>query len=251
MKLVIHIDGGSRGNPGPAAAGVVIADADTQQPLHEAGYHLGQTTNNVAEYMGLIKALDVVEQIGTANEITGVAIISDSQLMVRQINGQYKVKNANLKPLFQDAQKRLQKLTAWQIGHVKRELNKRADELANQAMDAGRDVVVIGEGAASSPATSSNETNAARPPAVTNEHSTATGLFRAYLTKKPGKQCPARCPAKTPFHFGDALPAGFCTYAAQAVFDENPTLWRESGTTQSQTQCPKCGVPIEIERTDS
>ena len=80
MKCVIHIDGGARGNPGPAAVGVVIADAQRGEPIHEAGYFLGHATNNVAEYTGLLRALEVAGRLGA----TDVSVISDSQLMVRQ-----------------------------------------------------------------------------------------------------------------------------------------------------------------------
>ena len=100
MKLLIHIDGGSRGNPGPAAAGIVVADQVSGAPIHEAGYFLGTATNNVAEYRGLLRALDIAGRVG-AEQIT---VHTDSQLMARQINGQYKVKSAKLRPLVEQAQ---------------------------------------------------------------------------------------------------------------------------------------------------
>ena len=137
MNLKIHIDGGARGNPGPAATGVVIHDADDDAPIHEAGYFLGKTTNNVAEYSGLIHALEIAARLKAAS----LDIYSDSQLMVRQINGQYRVKNQGLKPLFAKARRLLDGFDRWTITDVRRERNTRADELANLAMDLGRDVV--------------------------------------------------------------------------------------------------------------
>ena len=136
MHLVIHTDGGARGNPGPAAAGVSLTDARTGDAVYEAGYFLGQTTNNVAEYTGLIRGLEEAARLGA----TRVSVRSDSELMVRQINGQYRVKAPGLKPLHQDAMALLGRFGAWDVGHVRREGNQRADQLANAAMDAKTDV---------------------------------------------------------------------------------------------------------------
>ncbi len=136
MHLIIYTDGGSRGNPGPAAAGVSIIDADTGDAVHEAGYHLGETTNNVAEYQGLLRGLTQAQALGA----TRVSVRSDSELMVRQINGQYRVKAEQLKPLHQEVMARLSKLGRWDVEHVRRDGNQRADQLANAAMDAGIDV---------------------------------------------------------------------------------------------------------------
>jgi len=139
MNLTIHIDGGARGNPGPAAAGVVLVTADDRPAiLHEAGYFLGHTTNNVAEYSGLLRALELTVPLRPHH----VNIFSDSELMVRQLTGQYRVKSPDLKPLYAKATAMLVKLDGWKINHVYREENKRADELANMAMDAKRDVIV-------------------------------------------------------------------------------------------------------------
>lgn len=139
MSLTIHIDGGSRGNPGPAAAAVVIHREGRTKPIHEAGYFLGKATNNVAEYQGLLRALQIAAKL-PRNQIK---IKSDSELMVRQLTGQYKVKSDDLRPLFEEAQMMLLNFDTWSIKHVLRDKNKRADELANMALDAGRDVVVV------------------------------------------------------------------------------------------------------------
>jgi ribonuclease HI len=136
MHCTLHIDGGARGNPGPAGVGVVIQDTATEEYLHEAGYYLGDATNNVAEYQGLIKGLQAAADLGA----TRVLVVSDSELMVKQINGQYKVKAANLKPLYGEAVALLGRFGKWQITHTRRENNKLADQLANRAMDAAADV---------------------------------------------------------------------------------------------------------------
>lgn len=137
MQALIHIDGGARGNPGPAAAGVSITTPDGTEALHEAGYWLGELTNNEAEYQGLLHALKAALELG----FESVHVRSDSELMVKQIKGEYRVKAANLKPLFGEAREQLSKFPQWSIEHVRREKNKRADQLANLAMDAGRDVI--------------------------------------------------------------------------------------------------------------
>jgi ribonuclease HI len=136
MAVSLHIDGGARGNPGPAACGVVIRDMDADLLLHEAGYYLGSTTNNEAEYQGLLHGLKVALEIGARD----ISIVADSQLMVRQVLGQYKVKAPNLKPLHTKALVLLRQFDRWSFDHVLRHLNKRADELANLAMDARKSV---------------------------------------------------------------------------------------------------------------
>jgi ribonuclease HI len=138
MKITIHIDGGARGNPGSAGAGIVLRGVD-DAPLLEAGYYLGHQTNNVAEYTALLKALEAAKQAGA----TELSIFSDSELLVRQINGEYRVKNPALKDLFDDAFGRLRSFAKWEVRHVRREQNARADELANLAMDACEDVVEV------------------------------------------------------------------------------------------------------------
>jgi ribonuclease HI len=125
-----NIDGGSRGNPGPAAYGVVICDARGEVRARLKKY-IGRTTNNVAEYYGLIAALDYAQ----SNNIRALHIESDSELLVKQMRGQYKVKSADLQPLFERAKKMSQTLASFRISHVYREQNREADALANQAMD--------------------------------------------------------------------------------------------------------------------
>jgi len=125
-----NIDGGSRGNPGPAAYGVVVRDAKGEVVARLKKY-IGQNTNNVAEYYGLIAALDYAESHG----IRALRIESDSELLVKQMRGQYKVKSADLRPLFERARKMVQGLEFFRIDHVYREQNREADALANQALD--------------------------------------------------------------------------------------------------------------------
>jgi ribonuclease HI len=125
-----NVDGGSRGNPGPAAYGVVVRDPRGEIVARLKKY-IGINTNNVAEYFGLIAALDYAQNHG----IRGLRIESDSELMVKQMRGQYKVKSEELKPLFERAKKMSQTFESFRISHVYREQNKEADALVNQALD--------------------------------------------------------------------------------------------------------------------
>ena len=134
-KIIAYIDGGSRGNPGPAAAAYVLNDASGAQ-LEAKAFFLGKATNNVAEYTGLVKALEAAAQKGPEQ----LSVFSDSELLVRQINGQYRVKSEQIKPLFQQAVSLLSRFNNWEIRHVTRNNNKQADSLVNQALDAGHDI---------------------------------------------------------------------------------------------------------------
>lgn len=137
MALTIHVDGGARGNPGPAGAGVVIREDNER--VYEAAFFLGRQTNNAAEYHALLRALQWV-----ADHRPGeVTVYSDSELLVRQLTGVYQVKSPKLAPLFEQAQLLLVRVGRWTVRHVRREENTRADELANLAMDQRRDVIVF------------------------------------------------------------------------------------------------------------
>ena len=125
-----NIDGGSRGNPGPAAYGVVMRDG-REEVVARLKKYIGQNTNNVAEYFALIAALDYAQTHG----IRALRVESDSELLVKQMRGQYKVKSEELKPLFERAKKMSQTLEMFRIEHVYREQNREADALVNQALD--------------------------------------------------------------------------------------------------------------------
>jgi ribonuclease HI len=130
--LIAHSDGGARGNPGPAGYGVVIQDEAGRKVAHLSEY-LGHQTNNFAEYQGLIAALEYALQHGPK----ALKLISDSELLVRQIKGIYKVKNAVLQDLHGRAKELIVQLDWFSIGHALREQNQDADRLANEAMDKG------------------------------------------------------------------------------------------------------------------
>jgi len=147
--LIAHSDGGARGNPGPAGYGVVIQDESGKKVAHLSEY-LGHQTNNFAEYQGLIAALEYALQHGPK----ALKLISDSELLVRQIKGIYKVKSAALQDLHGRAKELIAQLDWFSIGHALREHNRDADRLANEAMDkgTGRNVAIANVAPAPSPA---------------------------------------------------------------------------------------------------
>lgn len=130
--MIAHSDGGARGNPGPAGYGVVIKD-ESGRKLATLSEYLGHQTNNFAEYQGLIAALEYALEHGPK----ALKLISDSELLVRQIKGIYKVKNATLRDLHARAKELIAQLDWFSIGHALREHNQEADRLANEAMDKG------------------------------------------------------------------------------------------------------------------
>jgi ribonuclease HI len=132
VKVTVHVDGGARGNPGPAAAAAVVRDAATGAVLAEATELLGETTNNVAEYRGLLLGLSRARALG-ADE---VEVINDSELIAKQVNGEYKVKHPAMKPLHEQALAALSEFRSWAIRSVPRAQNADADALVNQALDA-------------------------------------------------------------------------------------------------------------------
>jgi ribonuclease HI len=137
--VILQFDGGSRGNPGPAGIGLTIVDQDST-PLYELGEFLGRCTNNVAEYTALVRGLSAALAMGAKK----VVVRSDSELLVRQINGIYKVKSPDLKPLFQKALGLMNQIGDVTVSHVYREGNTRADELANLAMDSQQKLEPLG-----------------------------------------------------------------------------------------------------------
>jgi ribonuclease HI len=150
--LIAHSDGGARGNPGPAGYGVVIKD-ETGRKVAALSEYLGHQTNNFAEYQGLIAALEYAIKHGPK----ALKLISDSELLVRQIKGIYKVKNAVLQDLHGRAKELIAQMDWFSVGHAFREQNQEADQLANEAMDKGMGRISARVGAGDSPTRVSNQ----------------------------------------------------------------------------------------------
>lgn len=132
-KVVVHVDGGARGNPGPAAIGVVVSDPGGGV-LDEVAERIGVATNNVAEYRAVLKGLERASALGASE----VEVINDSELVARQLNGVYKVKHPSMKPLYEETVGALDHFARWQIRNVPRAQNARADALVNAALDGAR-----------------------------------------------------------------------------------------------------------------
>lgn len=130
MKLVIHVDGGARGNPGPAAIGVVISGPDGKV-LEQVAERIGVTTNNVAEYRAVLRGLERAQALGASE----IELIGDSQLVARQLTGAYKVKHPMMKELHREATRALEAFSRWHIQTVPRAENAGADALVNAALD--------------------------------------------------------------------------------------------------------------------
>jgi ribonuclease HI len=134
VKVTVHVDGGARGNPGPAAAAAVVRDGASGAVVDEATEYLGETTNNVAEYRALLLGLARAAAFGA----TDVEVINDSELVAKQVNGEYKVKHEAMKALHGQAVAALAGFGAWTVRTVPRAKNARADELVNRALDEAR-----------------------------------------------------------------------------------------------------------------
>jgi ribonuclease HI len=130
VRVVVHVDGGARGNPGPAAVAAVASSPEGEM-LAERKAYIGEATNNVAEYRALLLGLELARELGAEE----VEVVNDSELIARQIGGEYKVKHAGLKPLFAEAMAELWGFHKWAVCPVRREQNARADELVNEALD--------------------------------------------------------------------------------------------------------------------
>ena len=131
MKLIVNVDGGARGNPGPAAIGVVVRSADGEV-VAQVAETIGPATNNVAEYRALLRGIELAREHGGEE----LEIYGDSELVVKQVRGEYRVKDAGLKPLHAEVRAALAGLGGWSFDHVRRENNAHADDLVNQALDA-------------------------------------------------------------------------------------------------------------------
>ncbi len=212
-KLIVHTDGGSRGNPGPAAAGFVLDDSEGRRLAARAVF-LGEATNNVAEYTALVRALEAAEQLGG----THVKVYSDSELLVRQIGGQYKVRSDLIRPLFDEARARMGGFESCEVRHVRREKNEDADRLVNQALDAERDV---------------DETPQTSPPAVAaSQKPSGPPLRLGFLISGSGR---------TMTNILDEIRKGRLHAEISVVISSRST---ESGVTKARN----AGLPLEIVR---
>jgi ribonuclease HI len=133
-RVTANVDGGARGNPGPAAIGVVLRDGEGRV-LEEVGERIGEATNNVAEYRALLRGIE----LASGHEASELELVGDSELVVRQVEGRYKVKNAGMRELHDEVVRALRGVDSWSIRHVRRAENADADRLVNEALDGALD----------------------------------------------------------------------------------------------------------------
>jgi ribonuclease HI len=131
LKLVVNVDGGARGNPGPAAIAAVVQSPDGEV-LEERGERIGRATNNVAEYRALLLGIERAAELGASE----LELVGDSELIVKQVRGEYKVKDAGMRELHGQVKEALSGFASWSIRHVRREQNVEADRLVNRVLDA-------------------------------------------------------------------------------------------------------------------
>ncbi|MHC4442004.1 MAG: ribonuclease HI family protein [Planctomycetota bacterium] len=244
MPWTAFIDGGSRGNPGPGGAGIQISD-EGGKIIFAGGFFLGRITNNQAEYQGLLRALDIFSQAGAQD----IMVFSDSELLVRQVNGQYAVKSAPLRRLYAEVQQKLAGFNNWEIQYVPRDQNRVADRLVNKALNAGRDVLI-----ADVLGLSDKQIDRSKVRGRTGKPSGGASTVEVFVLKSPAKQgCPAKMKRGQLFVFDKVVPAGFCIQACVSVADAVLAL-QESGadllsaSSNMTVRCPKddCGAVFEI-----
>jgi ribonuclease HI len=227
----LFTDGGSRGNPGPAAAGIVITDP-AGRVIHSSGHFIGRATNNIAEYRAMIFGLEEAHRRGIAQ----LKVCSDSELMVHQINGVYRVKNEFIRPLYAQVMELLQKFRQVRVEHIRREGNTLADDMANRAMDARADV----RGPSAGALEPCDESTSAGPAAAA-----ALDKFTAHCTAESDDQCPGVVSAGGDWPFAGTVPPGLCQYAAagivEAVLDAPP------GTATITASCARPGCPARFQ----
>ncbi len=242
-KLTLYVDGGARGNPGPAAAGVVLRN-EGGTPLLEAGYLLGTLTNNQAEYSALLIGVRAARQAGAKS----LTIYSDSELMVKQLLGEYRVKAGGLKPLFEDVQHQLLGLARWKIHHVLRDKNRRADELVNQALDTGEDVTDVRLIDAPPSLTAEQEHGMQRGAPAGNDR--PARVVMEVVATATRAACAESCPRGFRFIIEDVLPAGLNLALAGQVIEVVNTLrdrnWSGVLPEPITVVCPRCGAEFRL-----
>lgn len=225
----LFTDGGSRGNPGPAAAGIVLSDP-AGRIIHSSGHFLGRATNNIAEYRAMIFGL----QEALRREITHLRVCSDSELMVHQLNGVYRVKNEHLRPLYEQALGLLQRFKQISIEHIRREGNTLADDMVNRALNAKADV----RGPAFGGATAATAAGGA---AATS----SVPQFTARCTAEADEECPGVVSAEGEWPFKGTVPPGLCIYAAAGILQA--VLSAAAGAETIAAACARPGCPARFQ----
>ncbi len=240
----LYVDGGARGNPGPAACGYILKNSDGGI-IESEGIYLGETTNNVAEYTGLLKGL----QCARKHKVRALHIFSDSELMVKQIIGEYKVKSEKLEPLYYQIQRMLLSFDRWQIKHIPRALNKEADGLVNKVLDSkfGTDSLHKED------STISEDLEVDVVEQTDNDGKVAVGKILVEVVKSSRKgACEAGMQEGMCFVFSSVVPAGLCVYAAQSILPTVLAMQRDlsSDSPSVEVRCSnsECGAIFKLRK---
>jgi len=242
-QIALYVNGGSRGNPGPAAGAYIVNDP-SGKTVQSEGFFLGQTTTIIAEYTALFLGLQAVEELG----IREFSIFSDSESMVKQIIGEYRVQGKELLEIFEKVQYKLLGFDRWQIKHIRREFNAAAEQLRNEAIDRESDAAVK---------TADNEILPERSNAATSQISEPTGetpapikILVEVLTESDEHACPSPMRKGQCFVFTGCVPAGLCTHAAITLLPTVIALQRDpaskSGTFMVKCCNPGCGAGFKV-----
>jgi uncharacterized repeat protein (TIGR04076 family) len=254
-RIELYVDGGSRGNPGLAASAYVIKSS-TGQIVASKGFHLGVATNNVAEYTALLRGLDAVARL----DVCEVDIFSDSELMVKQIIGEYKVRSEDLMKLFEQVQRKLLSFNRWQIKHIRREFNKDADCLVNETLDFGEDVDESDEGSTPEVVEKPAERPIRKSRAKSSPVKVAETRFDENLKVKEVKilaeivDVSGEPVCKNPmqvgqcFVFSQCVPAGLCVHAAMSLLPIVLAMQNDPSASSQEVRCSRrgCGVRFKL-----
>lgn len=226
-KIDLYVDGGARGNPGPAAGAYVILNSD-ENIISSEGFFLGKTTNNVAEYSALLRGLAAVQDL----KIKEINIFSDSELVVKQIIGKYRVKNSDLKEIYLQVQQALLSFDRWQIRHIPREMNKQADSLVNEVLD--------------------DKLNAPKQVNQSTEPASSTKVMLEVLNPPSEGTCASEMKRGMCFVFSEVVPPGLCICAANSVLPSVIAIRRSPSdyedTLQIRCERPECGAIFKISK---
>ncbi len=234
----LYVDGGARGNPGPAACAFVIKGSE-RGVIQAQGFYLGRTTNNVAEYTGLIRGLQAVQALG----LKEIQIYSDSELMVKQLIGEYRVRNSDLQGLYEQVQRLLLAFDRWQIKHVRREFNSEADRLVNETLDKGGNGARSPEPSNSQTLFDQAQTKVQAEPAVPSEPAEGQVKVMVEIVVGPAEsKCPACMQKGQCFVFTDFVPAGVCIHAAQSLLPTVIAMQRDASF-RGRSMMVKCSHP--------
>lgn len=258
QRIELYVDGGSRGNPGPAASAYVVKRS-SGEIVKSKGFHLGRATNNVAEYIALLRGLEAVLTEG----IREIDIFSDSELMVRQIIGEYRVRSVDLMELFEQVQRKLLSFDRWQIKHIRREFNKEADQLVNETLDFGGETEELDETPempeepkvckmTKKSAERAVKKNKLKPaskapsPAKISEPSAPRKVLVEVLSISGEPECENLVVGQC-FVFSQCVPAGLCVYAAMSLLPQVLAMQNDpSAPSPQEVSCMKPGCSVRF-----